>query len=159
MPDSKKQPAATPSKAGLWLPPVIWMGLIFLFSTDIFSGSGTGGIILPVLRVLLGWALSEHSLVILHHIVRKGAHLTEYAVLGLLMYRAINYSVTRWDLKNAVLTFTLASIYAATDEFHQTFTLYREGRVQDVIIDSSGILLAMIAIWFYNNRIIGLKNQ
>lgn len=152
-------PSGKSSRAGLWLPLLVWMSLIFLFSTDIFSGSETGGIILPVFRFLLRWAFSEQVLNILHHLLRKGAHLTEYAVLGLLWYRALNLTIREWNSRAAFQAFILSAFYAATDEFHQTFTLTRDGRVADVIIDSTGVVMAIAALWVYNNLIKGLNNE
>lgn len=148
-----------PSKTRLWLPLAGWMALIFLFSTDLFSGGGTGGIILPILGFLFGWAVPDSFLYTIHFLVRKGAHLTEYAILGLLWYRAINPTLQRWNFKTAFRALFLSSLYAVTDEFHQTLTLTREGRAEDVMIDSSGALIAIISIWFYNLIINRVKNN
>lgn len=145
------------SKTGLWLPLIVWMALIFLFSTDLFSGRETAGVLLPILGLLLGWAVPDQFLNTIHFLIRKGAHFTEYAVLGLLWYRALNHRLREWGLKPALLAFLLSSIYAASDEFHQTFTMTRDGRVADVMIDSSGALAAIIAVWLYTKILAGLR--
>lgn len=144
-------------RIGLWLPLIVWMALIFLFSTDLFSGRETASVFLPILGLLLGWAVPDQFLNTIHFLIRKGAHFTEYMVLGLLWYRAVNPTLRNWRLKSALWAFLLSSIYAAVDEFHQAFTMTRDGRVADVIIDSSGALAAVIAVWFYNKVLTGLR--
>src|SRR2546422_4864125 len=64
-----------------WLPPVLWMGVIMLLSTDTGSAAHTGELLLPLLHWLLPWA-SPGDLAAIHGLVRKGAHLTEYAILA-----------------------------------------------------------------------------
>src|SRR3989442_15323043 len=70
-----------------WLPPVLWMGVIMLLSTDTGSAAHTGELLLPLLHWLLPWA-SPGDLAAIHGLVRKGAHLTEYAILAALWYPA-----------------------------------------------------------------------
>src|SRR5438034_7630764 len=70
-----------------WLPPVLWMGVIMLLSTDTGSAAHTSELLLPLLHWLLPWA-SPGDLAAIHGLVRKGAHLTEYAILAALWYRA-----------------------------------------------------------------------
>src|SRR5438477_176177 len=70
-----------------WLPPVLWMGVIMLLSTDTGSAAHTGELLLPLLHWLLPWA-SPGDLAAIHGLVRKGAHLSEYAILAALWYRA-----------------------------------------------------------------------
>src|SRR2546427_9686210 len=70
-----------------WLPPVLWMGVIMLLSTDTGSAAHTGELLLPLLHWLLPWA-SPGDLAAIHGLVRKGAHLTEYAILAALWDRA-----------------------------------------------------------------------
>src|SRR6184192_2000697 len=70
-----------------WLPPVLWMGVIMLLSTDTGSAAHTSELLLPLLHWLLPWA-SPGDLAAIHGLVRKGAHLSEYAILAALWYRA-----------------------------------------------------------------------
>ena len=71
-------------------------------------------------------------------ILRKIAHITEYAVLTFLLIRALsehqlsNNQVLIWSM-------SLAILYALSDEYHQTFILLRQGATRDVLIDSIGI--------------------
>jgi len=107
----------------LWLPPIVWMGLIFFLSS------------FHKLQVSEG---------IDDFILRKIAHMVEYLILFLLLYRAIknttNYSIN----KNLNFAFLFSMIYAFTDEFHQSFVLGRSGNLRDIAIDIMGIFLGWI---------------
>ena len=138
------------SQISRWLPLFVWMALISWFSTNSFSNENTGSIIEPILRALLGRSFTKELFDLIHYLIRKSAHVTEYAILGLLWYRAVNQGLRGWSRKAAIAGGLFSISYASLDEFHQTFTSTREGRPLDVMIDSSGAIIAMVAIWFYN---------
>ena len=73
--------------AANWLPPVVWMAVILLLSSDTGSAEQTGPLLLPLLRRLLPWA-TPTQLDALHLLARKTGHLTEYAILAALWLRA-----------------------------------------------------------------------
>ena len=102
-----------------WLPLIACLILIFLLShqTNLKSGLAT-------------W---------LDLILRKLAHIAEFAILTFLFWRAMRLK----NKKNRVLlSIDLALLYALSDEYHQSFILGRNGNWHDVGIDSAGILLA-----------------
>jgi VanZ family protein len=68
-------------------------------------------------------------------ILRKAAHLTEYAILGLLLLRALGREGA---------AFLLGAAYALTDEIHQHFVHGRHASPVDVAIDSTGVLLGIL---------------
>jgi VanZ family protein len=116
------QVAATRRSAlSLWLPVVVWAGVIFAFSAVPSLGTGLGT-----------WDL----------ILRKLAHVTEYAVLGFLLARA---------LRRPAVAVLLAAGYAATDEVHQTFVEGRHGAPRDVAIDAVGALVGAL-LWLRWSR-------
>jgi VanZ family protein len=96
-----------------WLPVFVWAGVIFAFSSVPSLNSGLGG-----------WDL----------VLRKLAHMTEYAILAVLLVRAIGSHT--W-------AFGLAVSYAATDEVHQLFVRGRHGSPLDVAIDAVGALIGL----------------
>jgi len=99
-----------------WLPVVAWAAVIFAFSS------------VPSLSTHLGtWDL----------LLRKVAHMTEYAVLALLLLRATGSYA--WAFAGAVA-------YACTDEFHQAFVRGRHGSPVDVAIDALGALIGL-TLW------------
>ncbi len=104
------------SSIRLWLPVIVWAAVIFALSSVPDLGTGLGG-----------WDL----------ILRKIAHAAEYAVLGALLVRATG---------RTGLAFALGTLYAISDELHQSFVPGRLGSPIDVAIDAVGVA-AGIALW------------
>src|ERR1051325_8062067 len=75
-----------------WLPVLVWMALIFVGSTDVMSAEQTSRIIAPLLRWLKP-NISVEAIAQVQFFVRKGAHLSEYAILALLLWRALRITV------------------------------------------------------------------
>ena len=87
----------------------------------------------------------------IEHVVRKAAHMTEYAILSVLLY----VWISRWRMprvRRVCLAAALAILYACSDEFHQLFVAGRSGRVNDVLIDSAGAVLGLALFLFINRR-------
>jgi VanZ family protein len=105
-----------PRPVSLWLPVLLWAGLIF----------GVSGI--PSLNSGLGT---------LDEILRKSAHVTEYALLALLLWRAV---------RDDGIAFFGTVLYAVTDEFHQSFVFGRKGAPRDVVFDAIGAFLALLIL-------------
>ena len=71
------------------------------------------------------------------HPVRKMAHFSEYALMGILVYLIwFSWIKKSWKLALLVIAWVFAS--AGLDEFHQTFVAQRSGNFVDVLIDTSG---------------------
>ena len=83
-----------------------------------------------------------------HQIVRKGAHVTEYLILGVLL--ALFFSTFDWKPR-WFLAWLTAAAYAGTDELHQALVEGRGAMFTDVLIDASGaaagILLVLLCFW------------
>jgi VanZ family protein len=132
-----------------YAPLVVWMCVIFFASTSEFSGAQTSRIIRPLL-IWLFPNISEERISLVHFIVRKVAHFSEYAVFALLAARAFATS-SHQILRRGFFYFTLALIflYSLSDEFHQSFVPSRVGTIYDSLIDTAGGLTALIlyTIW------------
>ena len=129
-------------RTGYFLPPAAWMAVIFVFSTSLFSSEETGRIIEPIIKLVYPDA-SRELVEILHHLIRKAAHLTEYLLLSLLWFRAL-IKGAGWSPGRAVLSsFLISAAYAATDEIHQSFVPGRTSSPIDVLIDASGAAIGM----------------
>jgi VanZ family protein len=100
----------------LWLPVVLWAAVIFAFSSVPDLGTGLGG-----------WDL----------VLRKLAHMAEYAILGALLVRATG---------RVGLAVALGTLYAVSDEVHQAFVPGRMGSPVDVAIDAVGVACGVF-IW------------
>ena len=100
----------------LWLPVIVWAAVIFTFSS------------IPSLNTGLGtWDT----------ILRKGAHMTEYAILGLLLLRALGRELP---------ALAVGIAYAITDELHQHFVRGRHASPIDVAIDTVGLSIGIFLV-------------
>lgn len=127
-----------------WWPVVAWMGFIFCMSTDFGTAEHTSRFIDPLLRLLMPHA-TEDVIARGHFVVRKLGHLSEYAVLALLVRRALAVTLApaagAWRV--ALVTLAFCAGYASMDEFHQTFVPGRTPSPGDVAIDTTGAALAL----------------
>lgn len=127
-----------------YLPVLVWMAVISFASTSEFSGVNTSRIIRPLVLWLFP-NTSEETLSVIHFLVRKTAHFTEYAVLGILAARAFSTSSNqlirrRWFIWSLLLI----TLYALLDEYHQSFVPARTGSIFDSLIDTAGGLTALL---------------
>ncbi len=105
-----------PTALRLWLPVVVWAGVIFVFSAIPSLGTGLGT-----------WDL----------VLRKLAHMGEYAVLAALLWRALG---------SYRFALALAVAYAGTDELHQRFVAGRHAAIRDVVIDAAGATVGLALV-------------
>jgi VanZ family protein len=126
------------------------MTLIFGGSSDRKSFQHSSSIIGPFLH----WLLPNLSDQAVHGVVvgcRKCAHAGEYAVLALLLWRAVRKPAppggSPWRWSQAGLVLVLAALYAASDEIHQAFVPSREASVSDVLLDTTGAALGLLSLW------------
>ena len=133
-----------------WLPVVLWMMMIFGFSSDSNSFQHSSRILEPLLRWLLP-NLSPDTRDAIVFVARKGVHLSVYALLALLVWRAWRKPVRQdsrpWSWRDAGVALLVTGLYAASDEFHQTFVPNRDGCVRDVLIDTCGAAAGLFALW------------
>jgi VanZ family protein len=136
-----------------WLPVFVWLALIFIGSTDLLAAAQTTRMIGPLLHWLKP-DISAETIAQVQFFVRKAAHLTEYAVLATLLWRALRLG-TRLQWKMSILTMSILSacgIFAASDEFHQSFVASRTASRFDVLIDIAGALTALAFCWMFARR-------
>ena len=152
MRSSKSSPERPPSNTSpktisRYLPLILWLGFISFASSASFAASNTSRIIGPLVLWLFP-NTSPDTLLVIHMITRKVAHLTEYAILGFLAARAFRGSPrlglrSRWFIVSLVLIIA----YALIDEYHQSFVPSRTASVYDSLIDITGGLAALIMVW------------
>jgi VanZ family protein len=95
---------------------LVWAAVIFTFSSIPSLGTGLGA-----------WDT----------VLRKGAHMTEYAILGLLLLRAIGRELP---------ALAVGIGYAITDELHQSFVRGRHASPIDVLIDTVGLAIGIFVV-------------
>jgi VanZ family protein len=113
-----------------WLPVIIWAGVIFVLSS------------IPSLKTNL-----EQDF-----LLRKIAHMVEFAILAFLLYRALRKENLVFS-KSLILSIIFSLLYAFSDEFHQLFVQGRHGSLKDVGIDSVGIFIFSLACYYKNKRL------
>ncbi len=136
-----------------WLLSVVWMALIFIGSTDRLSAAHTSHFVEPFLRWLFHGSLSDQQIDEIHFLIRKTGHLCEYAVLCVLFWWALfspqkdaSTPPARPWWHRAAGAVALATCFAASDEFHQSFVPTRGASVEDVLLDAVG---ATVGITFF----------
>lgn len=124
----------------------LWCLVIFMFSTQNASESSqTSGFFLMQIGNFIGIDLLSLPFIdVLQFIIRKGAHMFSYFVLGILSYRAFKLVQPLKAFRYAGL-FTV--LYACSDEFHQLFVPGRSGQMSDVLIDSLGMLIGFFLLF------------
>jgi VanZ family protein len=128
-----------------YLPVLLWMLVIFVASTNIGSSSNTSRFIGPLLRFFKP-DVSDEAIGVAQVIVRKGGHLSEYAILAFLMWRSRRQVLGEnfaWDWKEALVIVAVCALYASTDEFHQSFVATRYASPWDALIDTAGAVLGL----------------
>ena len=133
----------------------LWMGVIFLFSaqTGNDSGSTSGGIVRWLVNLFhphfsqMPEGQQMGILALWHTLIRKGAHFSEYAILGALLCNALrtcNLSrPLRW-----LIPIAGSAIYAMSDEVHQYFVPDRVCSIVDVGIDTAGAIFGAVLFSF-----------
>jgi VanZ family protein len=137
-----------------WLPVLLWMTLIFSASADAHSYEHSSFLVEPLLHWLFP-QMSQTHVEQIHHLFRKCAHLTEYAILALLLWRALHLSknnLPKWSWPKMGGTLLLVFLYAASDEFHQSFVPTRTALISDVFIDTTGGAIGLLVLWFFEHR-------
>jgi len=134
-----------------WIIVLLWASVMFNFSTDSFSREHTSSFIVPILQWLLPHA-SADAIDALHEFTRKCAHVFEYCVLSVLLFRAVRAPATGWTLRWASIALLLAALFAASDEFHQTFVPSRGASVWDVLLDTTAAATAQLLLWLWLRR-------
>lgn len=111
-----------------WLPVGAWMALIFGVSS------------LPQLPTVAPPRWQE--------LLSDGAHFAEYAILAGLLWRALRPVTSKTLFWTYGLSLVVAALYAASDEFHQSFVPGRDASVGDFSLDVAGAALALLLLWW-----------
>lgn len=117
-----------------WLPVISWIAILFIFSTSVFTASQTSRIIEPILRWLLPGAPAA-TIGLVHALIRKAAHFTNYCILFWLLIRGPLYG-------RPYTALALCVCYAFLDEGHQVLVPGRTASLYDIALDSSGALFS-----------------
>lgn len=131
-----------------WAMVIGWMGIIFIFSSQVASDSdnlsrGVTELLLKFIPTDMQVSTTIDIIGRFNHIVRKCAHGGVYFILGLLTIHAIMEH--NMKIRRAFITaLMICVIYAISDEFHQSFVPGRGPAIKDVCIDSFGAFMGII---------------
>ena len=138
---------------------ILWMIVIFSFSSaDANKSTSTSDKVITTMieikdKITNNETPNNEKEIIVKNssfYIRKIAHITEYLILGFLIFNLLKqYSVT-----NIYYAIGLSILYSCTDEFHQLFISGRSGSIRDVLIDSIGILIGT-----YLYKLLFIKNK
>ena len=138
---------------------ILWMIVIFSFSSaDANKSTSTSDKVITTMieikdKITNNETSNNEKEIIVKNssfYIRKLAHITEYLILGFLMFNLLKqYSVT-----NIYYAIGLSILYSCTDEFHQLFISGRSGSIRDILIDSIGILIGT-----YLYKLLFIKNK
>jgi VanZ family protein len=128
-----------------WAPVIAWILVIFLGSGDLMSAEHTSRFLVPFLR-WLNPDISVETLAEIHFCIRKAAHVTEYAILALLLSRMVFREMNINWARSAffVGAWIACTVVATGDEFRQSFVESRGASPWDVMIDSAGAILGLL---------------
>lgn len=136
---------------------IAWMAIIFNFSNDNGTESTKKSdlVITKIYQVITNAEPSKKQLqnIIDKYVypIRKLAHFTEYAVLGILLVNFIN-EFKILSIKVIIISVILCMLYAISDEIHQLFSAGRSARILDVFIDTLGSSTGIIIYKLLNNK-------
>src|SRR5260370_30372490 len=118
-----------------WWPALCWAAVIWAFSAAHFSSAATSRVIEPLLRWLFS-SVSPRTIRYIHHLIRKAAHVTEYFVFSLMLFRAFRGKERGWRVTWMVEAIVVAAFYASLDEMHQAFVPAPDARWPDSMLDT-----------------------
>ena len=131
-------------------PMVLLMLAIFIVSSDLGSADHTRPVLASIVRRFLPWLAQQMTpamIDVTDFIIRKVAHVTEYAVLSLLVSRSVGIKMNS-TIRERLVPAGISSLYALSDEFHQSFVPSRGATYTDVMWDTFGAILGTTTLHF-----------
>ena len=126
-----------------WGPALLWAAMMFYASTDALSSQNISRFLAPFLR-WLNPAITQHQLDVINFFIRKCAHLAEYFIFYLLVYRGVSRGRRGWRWRRGLCAWFIVAAYSVLDEIHQSFVISRTASPWDVLLDSTGALAGMV---------------
>lgn len=123
---------------------IIWT--LFIWCNSLMPGEGSSSLSLGVLEMVRGAldSIGLPSAWLTNFLIRKTAHFTEYAVLGVLVTRAVDYAHTHRRGRLCAICVALLLV-PSIDETIQLFVPGRSGQVSDVLLDCCGATAGVLA--------------
>lgn len=130
------------------------MTAIFIVSSDLGSSDHTRPVLASIVKRFLPWLaqrMSPQMIDVTDFVIRKIAHVTEYAILSLLVSRSLGIT-NRTRAKQRFLVILITTLYALSDEVHQSFVPSRGATYKDVLYDTLGASLGSAIIYAIHRK-------
>jgi VanZ family protein len=158
-----------------WWPAALWLVVIRLESTNYASAANTLGLLYKITVAIFG-PIDPALLMTLNSIARKSGHFIGYAILSWLVFLALQSTHrdrTRpllergwgiffrdiWQFDWAIVSVLFSLVTASFDEIHQTGLASRTGRWQDVMIDTTGAVIAQLLLYSRAAHLMSLQRK
>ena len=126
---------------------ILWMLVIFYLSSN--NGVESSNVSMEV-TTTINQEIQIKDIAMMEKVIRKMAHVIEFGILVVLCFNVLkDYKVKHIYY----LSFLISFLYACFDEWHQLFIDGRSGEVLDVIIDTSGIVIFLIILYYLTKKI------
>lgn len=138
-----------------WMFLFLWAALIFILSAQpaVKSDDLSKGITKAIIETIDSWvslgletSTTDDLVSQINHLVRKLAHGGSYFIMGILSVNAFR-RISRIGNKGYAFSSAFCILFAISDEVHQLYVPGRSGEVRDVLIDSTGAILAVLLLW------------
>jgi VanZ family protein len=163
------------SLAHRWWPVAFWLAVIRLESTDFASAANTKGVLHRIAVAIFG-TIDPTVVDAVNTILRKSGHFVGYAILSLLVFRALKYTQRDrlrlvlhrrwgiffrdlWQWNWAVIAVLFTFITAALDEIHQASLASRTGQWQDVALDTAGAIAMQFLLYARAAHAVNLQRK
>lgn len=130
---------------GRWGPVVLWLCWLYVASGEMLSSERTSRLLVPLIKFFFP-AIPLETLRMIHWLIRKAAHLVDYAVLAWLLWRACCRSTTQRLVMRALSIFATCAFFGFLEEVRQGFVPGRISSLTDVFIDIVGAALALLTL-------------
>jgi len=135
---------------------VAWAATIFSLSREAYSAATSANFLFMDLN-WLRISILPQDLALLNELLRKSAHLAEYAVLAVLLYNFLKPAQNPfWSPKAATWALVVSGCYSMSDELHQYFVPGRNASLADCLIDTAG---ALLGLWVLSKVMAGVRRK
>jgi len=136
-------------------PMLIMMIGIFIVSSDLGSADHTRPVLASIVKRFfpsLAKQMTPEMIDVTDYVIRKVAHVTEYTILSILVSRSFGVASSS-SLRQRILPTVITSLYALSDEYHQSFVPSRGATYTDVMWDTLGASIGSgLLLWIQQRR-------
>lgn len=134
---------------------ILWCAGIYWFTaTPSFTSKNTGSIVQETIQdsySVMNKDTNNKTFYLatghLHMAIRKSAHVVLFGVLAYLTWNTLHLKRNRY-----IISWLFVTVYAASDEWHQSFVPGRGPAVHDVVLDSTAAIVLLLIIFLWQSK-------